>query len=462
MLTFCRHIRLLILIMASLTATTSGYALPSLPQSELSWKNLSIEGKNITVFTVFIDSHGIAWIGSNNGLYFYDGLTARPVNREQMLGYQVYSILEEGDWLYLGSNNGLLRYNFFSGEIEPIPVPSPKEIRTLLRVDSILWIGSLEGIHTFDLQTRQIHNLSQGLPHRSVYSLLRDSRGILYAGTYNGLARWNSSKSQFQKVVSAPVDFGRRNIFVNCMLESNDNTSIYIGTEGALYLYTPATEKWEKVGGLEGKNIKSLATNRMGHLLVGTHDGVFYYDDTGMSHLRHDSRYAQTISDNEIWYIGSDRDDNIWIGHQRGFSIASNSSTFRNVQLASLANSGEGNEFHVIYRDRGGNLWLGGSNGMLRLSDDHPLQWFHHSDYSRSLSHNRVRGITEDLEGRVWFATDGGIDRFEPEANDFDVFHIVDREGEHTSNWVYALRDTGDSLLIGSYLGGIQDRKSVV
>ena len=86
----------------------------------------------------------------------------------------------------------------------------------------------LNGIYQLDFRTNKIIDLSDGLPHKSVYSLLRDSRGILYAGTYNGLARWNANSRSFHPVnvkkdISIPGS-----LFVNSLLESEDGESIYI------------------------------------------------------------------------------------------------------------------------------------------------------------------------------------------------------------------------------------------
>lgn len=42
------------------------------------------------------------------------------------------------------------------------------------------------------------------------------------------------------------------------------------------------------------------------------------------------------------------------------------------------------------------------------------------------------------------------------EKNDtFDVFYIVDKQGEHNSNWVYALIEDDTHFWIGSFLNGL-------
>lgn len=105
--------------------------------------------------------------------------------------------------------------------------------------------------------------------------MIRDSRGILYVGTYNGLARWDSNNNKFTKVKAGIDNPNLKNLFVNCLLESPDNSSIYIGSEGTLYEYTPVNDAWKKIAALENNNIKSMAKGHNDHILIGTDNGVF-------------------------------------------------------------------------------------------------------------------------------------------------------------------------------------------
>ena len=210
-------------------------AVPQLPEPELTWKNVTVDGKKTAVFCLLRDSRGIIWVGTNSGLYFYDGVAVHPVGKDELFGTQIYSIIEHDGELYLGGNNGLIVYNYKTGAVRMSEAPLPKEIRCMLLFDNQLWVGSLYGICRLNLPTGEVSDYSAGLPHKSVYSIMRDSRGILYAGTYNGLARWDSNIDNFTRV-NADIDNPEmKNLFVNCLLESPDNGSIYIGSEGSLY-----------------------------------------------------------------------------------------------------------------------------------------------------------------------------------------------------------------------------------
>lgn len=111
-----------------------------------------VDGKKTAVFCLYKDSHGIMWLGTNSGLFFFDGVSTHPVGETELFGLQIYSVLEDDNKLYLGSNNGLLIYDYTVGKVEFCNVPTQKEIRTLLLFDSHLWIGGLNGLGRLDIK----------------------------------------------------------------------------------------------------------------------------------------------------------------------------------------------------------------------------------------------------------------------------------------------------------------------
>ena len=79
-------------------------------QSELVWKNISVMGKRMSVYCIFTDSKGIVWLGTNNGLFFYDGVTTHAVSETEIARNPIYSIIENDGVLLLGTNKGCLLY----------------------------------------------------------------------------------------------------------------------------------------------------------------------------------------------------------------------------------------------------------------------------------------------------------------------------------------------------------------
>ena len=451
-------VRKVILILFALLLTvgqgkeTSTIVKPTLPMFGQEWRNVDVDGHRAAAFCLCADSRGLMWVGTSQGLFLYDGSRAHPVGIE---GVQVYAIVEHGNDLLLGTNHGLIIYQCDSGKTDTsLSNLSGEEIRCLLTVDDKLLIGSLNGLYRMDLASKRIENLSQGLPHRSVYSLLRDNRGVLYVGTYNGLARYNAATSRPQTVTSPILPQSGQSAFINCMLEAPDHQTIYIGTGEGLFTYQPVREQWNRVEGIGNKVVKTLSLDRDGHLLVGTYDGLLYVTANGTYLFKRDTRKSSSPAGNQIWTVMEDVAGNVWVGHERGVSITSNSHYFRSVKICSLIDTGESNEFLTALRDSKGNLWLGGTSGVIIQRADGTTRW-HHLNGSEATGDICVRSILEDSHGTIWLSTDGGIYRYNAATDGFVSFKLLDTTGERVSNWVYAMRQIGEDLWVASYLGGV-------
>lgn len=431
----------------------------ALQSPEYAWKNLTFEGKTAAVHCLFTDSRGLMWLGTNQGLYCYDGVTLHPIDHETTSSLQVHTLAEGENGLYLGTHEGLFRYDFRSNNLQPVSSLLPKEIRSLLRIGSTLWIGSLFGAYTYGIDTSTMVCRSQGLPHPSVYSLLHDSQGNLYAGTFEGLARWQPETETFQPVNIPPLDNGSGSShpqrFINCLWEDARTHELYLGCEGCLLRYIPQTDHWQAIPSLQRQTVKSLGQTPDGQLLVGTDNGLFVLDGTIAHHYRHDSGQARSLSNDEIGCIHSPKPGWIAVGHAKGMSLTARSQAIRTYSWSTLSHSGEGNDLYALFRDSQGMWWMGGTNGLLRCSPQGTSRWYRPSTFPPSLGHKRVRSIQEDHEGQVWLTTDAGLHRYDRKADRFDRFVVTDSLGHYPANWVYALVEEPDSFWIGSYLGGL-------
>ena len=384
----------------------------------LTCHNVDVDGRRSAVFCIYPDSRGIVWIGTSRGLYLYDGSTSRRVGGKALSGSQIYAIVEYADRLYIGTNHGLKVYDCGSGKTEEPVSGHVGDVRCMSRKDSHLFVGGLNGVYCMDLRSGEVKNISSGLPHSSVYSLLIDSRGVIYAGTYAGLARYDAYASRFYKVDSPVFAKSSKSAFVNCMVESKDGHTIYVGTGEGLYTYQPSHERWGSVGGLSGAIVKSIARNASGEILVGTSDGL-YYDDAGtLSHYKRDTRNSGSLSGDQIWCVMTDKDDNIWLGTEHGMSIASNSSVCRFIKISSLISLRMGKELSNNYvnsmvADKDGNLWI------LLYDDSNIYRYNVTGKKIRRIDVRKVSGgmpshMCLDSRGRLWCAYDGGalvIDR---------------------------------------------------
>ena len=403
------------------------------------------------------DSTGMIWLGTNMGLFDYDGYSMhRRFADVPGCNTNINCLMVVDDVLYAGADAGVLFFDISADEHIPHEIAFPTDVRSFaLDEDSVLWVGSLKGLYKYDISGGSLQNMSDGLPHNAVYAVRSTSSGDIYVGTYNGLCRFDSETGRFSVIhISEPRQGG--NLFVNSLADDPGRGCLWVGTEGALYKYSYDDGVSQAVGQFNGQYIKSLAIAANGDLVVGTDNGLFVYSELRMESYRHDSRISTSLSNNVVWSVMADRDGNLWAGTESGLSVWVNGGSFSAFPLYRLTGSSDGGRFYSIFRDSRGYLWLGGTNGLIRRSPRGKVNWYKMENDRYPLRHNRVRSISEDGKYELWVATDGGINRFDYVKEQFVNYLVTDSTLAYNANWAYGIvEDKQGRLWIGSYLGGL-------
>lgn len=166
------------------------------------FQNISL-GTEASVISCFLqDTQGLIWIGSDKGLFSYDGYSTQPhfIFGERSNTRIYCGEVVDSTYLYLGADNGLLIYNYRTDTYEEPGIDFPTDIRTLVMYDGLLWLGTLNGLYTYHPQTREISSVKEGIPHQTIYSLIHSSDHQLYIGTYNGCCRYTSVTGRFEMI----------------------------------------------------------------------------------------------------------------------------------------------------------------------------------------------------------------------------------------------------------------------
>ncbi|TAE29264.1 MAG: hypothetical protein EAZ92_06670 [Candidatus Kapaibacterium sp.] len=245
---------------------------------------------------------GRPWVGTEEGL---NRLEAKPLS-----GVGAFSVFRKNDnlpnqlqdnhitalctardgSLWIGTNeSGVQRlqrpdvYGLGSFESYLSDDSNPKSLSSNI-ISSIIedkqgriWISTSEGVNRFDgtdasgraTFTRigsNPKNLATTLSNPAVTSLLADAQGFVWAGTENGLSRINVASLEVKsyRVLDESSDgaisqIGADNNAIQSLLETKDGR-IWIGTQGGLYTFDRASEKF--TGVLLGKKSGSYATRQ--------------------------------------------------------------------------------------------------------------------------------------------------------------------------------------------------------
>ena len=224
--------------------------------------NLSTEASVTNCFLQ--DEQGMIWIGSNKGLFSYNGYSVQshPAPDEQSNAWIYCGQIINDTFLYLGTDNGMLVYNYKTDLYETPPITFPADIRSLALQGETLWIGTLNGLYNYTLSSRTLKRFDtqtyKGLPHTIVYCVIRSQDNHIYVGTYNGLSQYTSTNDSF-KYIPLPVSQHKHNQFINSLLEDTIRKCIWIGTEGSLFKYTPANGDIEQIETVRANDLTELA-----------------------------------------------------------------------------------------------------------------------------------------------------------------------------------------------------------
>lgn len=436
------------------------------PDSYRAFDNIFLNSEASRVNCFVQDKQGLIWFGSNKGLFSYNGYTVQhhfyPFSE---IDYQATPMINCGTQtdathLYFGTDDGVLIFNIESYSFEKSPVSFPSDVRSMALSGKYLWIGSLNGLYRYDLTTKQLQHFLENAetPNRATFSILQSKQKTIYFGTYNGLF-FLSPGSTVLKKMNLPVLFAQNNLMVGTLLEDSIHKCIWIGTEGNLFKLNPTTGAVKRISAFNNNSLKTLALDQDQNLLVGTDNGLYIYNivTERVKHVVHDSRDGKSLTNNIIWNIFVDKKKNIWFGTDYGVSLYKNNPNYRFVPISKLTGIGEGNQLQVIYKDSRDNYWYGGTNGLIfNASDSKSCIWYKMDDARYPISHNRIRYIYEDNDKNLWVATDGSINLYNYKNHQFIHFNIVDSTFTRNANWAYNLFEDKDGRLwIATFFGGI-------
>ena len=390
--------------------------------------NITLDGAQ-TVSSIAQDKQGVIWLGTENGLYSYDGYHSyRHYADHAFSNTRVNALAFKGSMLYLATGSGILAFD--TQRYSYVSTPAKEHFdnesqRKLLKEQRVLDVRNEKATLGSD-----------------VYALLHTPKGLL-TGSISGL-RLN------QRLI--PLRQGEQPL-VNALAYDAKRKCYWVGTEGALYCADLQLRHFSKIEELNGNSVKCLAEDNEGKLYIGTDNGLYSLSiHNVLEHNVHDSRDAASIPNNIVWACFVDKWQNVWIGTDNGLSRLSTHTYYEYMPLDKLTFTGEGNCLHAILQTKNGDWWLGGTNGLIWQG----CVWYKQNNQQYPLTHNRVRKIYEDHEGDLWACTDHGINLLQRSSQQMMNFIVYDKSGKYSTAWAYdILEDRQGRIWMASYMGGI-------
>lgn len=333
---------------------------------------------------IFKDRNGLLWIGAKfEGIFIHDlnktifskwppsFETFRDIKDKHVMNVypdpkqkDVYWIATKFDGLYRVNAERQTAQNYRPQPGNRKSISSVRVHATLRDREGGLYVGSEEGLQKLEEESGTFIHLS----HEPILTMIEDSRGVLWTGSYKGVYYYSKSDRKLRRWPSRHPFFSS-SIDIKYLYESTDG-KLWITTENSgAYRYDPATDSLDTYTHQPGDR-ESLSSNMArpvfedskGRIWIGTKDnGLNLYDqETGK--FRHFTM-LDGLPTNFILNIEEDPGGNLWMGTHNGLvKFDPEHETFTNYnrdyglrnnifELAASCNMGNGH------------LFFGGHNG---------------------------------------------------------------------------------------------------
>lgn len=396
---------------------------------------------------------------SNQGVFRYDynagkfrevGNPAACARLRTMLIVALDSIGEHT--LLIGDADGdFVVYDILTGEVHAIPFSGTGSVylRTALKIDDELWIGTQNGLYILNLTDGSETCITpstmggSGLSDNIIYTLYPDRDGNVWAGTMFGGVNYLQRRGLvFEKYTSGNSQRSLSGKLVRG-LTATDDGSIYIGLEdGGLDILDSRTAAVRRGTGYTG--------SRSGVLTVKSNDNKVYVGHVrnGLAVLEPGKKPAVILKtlegeENSVYAVFEDVEGNLWVGLQWGlYRLDAASGDLKQIDDI-------GYDWIVdIFQASDSTIWIASmGNGVWRYMPQNDT--YHHyafdEGYSNGLRSNSVSAIAEDSKGVIWLSTDrGGLSRYNPSSDNFTTFGV---EEGLPDNVVYNVLEDEDGFL---------------
>lgn len=440
-----------------------------------------------TIFASLQDSKGYMWFATRSGLNRYDGYKFSvyfndPKDSSSLSDDGTNSLYEDKNGnLWIGTIYGNI--NRFGRRTETFVYKNVSELIDLLPdqaddfyeyplsfsrnqkttitsiaedKDGKLWIGTWgNGILVIDKNFKKYNHFysgsnTSGLKSNRIMDLLFDKDGRLWVATFGGgLTRLTKSDTNskdvfsFETLMQENDDFSLSdNKLLNLFQDSQNN--IWIGSYyGGLILIQSDQTKLpfgkakinckhclKSLNDLSSNTIMSFAEDKEHYLWIGTFGGglIRYSKDKNESlHFYNDSFNQNSLGDNDVLSLCTDRSGIIWAGSHLGAGITKiykNNARFNHIKHEPRKqNSLNDDVVWSIYKDKENILWIGTYKGGINRYDiDHNVFSYIQKE-SKSISSNHIRVIKEDSFGNLWVGTyDGGLNIYNKKSRKVSIY----------------------------------------
>ena len=420
------------------------------------------------VTAIVQDRTGFLWMGTNNGLNFYDGYRFirwkwDPKATENTIsGNSIMSLCAGKDGkVWIATTTSLDAYDpniagfiNYKRKLEEV-IPNTESFRinkVFCDNEGEIWLcyrNKLLKLNTTEqrFELWEIKDPIRNLVPSYIQDIKTDRHNNLYLASNRGIFFFDTKNRSFRYLYDDKQPGYYLNRQVNAILiEPTGN--ILAGTVNGLWLLTQKGEIIKEIPLEKTKDniITTLCRDSQDQIWAGSRkNGLYLINNVKTQQFKTDRFDTYGINSNEILSLYEDNSGILWVGTARGGAnkLILNESPFTNLRhQTGKENTLSDNHVQAIYTENNETVWLGTRNSVLNAWNKHTNQFAHYPFSSH------ITAINSKSEDELWVGTGTGLKIFNKKTKRFSN-HPAENQLNHSFTSVL-YKDKKQTLWCGS------------
>lgn len=431
------------------------------------------ELSNSNVQCIFQDREGLIWIGTEDGLNYYDGAKFRIFkheenNRSSLIDNDVRTIFEDSKKHFLiGTLRGLQEYDCETRQFKEIPIigndgePVKAHITKIIerKNGEVLVSTSGYGAYSINWKDNKAYSRNKHYPliNTFIFNMFEDNKRNLWISLDGG--GLTCLKNDGQKATY----FSNKNNAWNTITSINQdyNGKIFIGTiNNGLMFYNSKQDTFiPETTSFPNYPINLLYPIDKYEFCIGTNGYGLYRYNSATNHIEQETFKFLTFNFNlcDVRSILKDRNNNLWLGIKgKGvLLLPANANRFNYWGYKSYANNLVGsNSITAINKSHDGTIWIGTANNGLYNVNPITKKSFHF--HSSEAFPSSIESILEDSKRQIWLASPSeGLALMDAQTGQCKYFTLTDMKNRQIKRISCLTEDHNQRLWVGTNGGGL-------
>ena len=449
------------------------------------FKNITIEDglSQSTVKTIYQDSKGYIWVGTDAGLNKYNGYEFKQYkhdeyNKNSISHNYIIDITEDKNGhIWVSTISGLTRIDTDKDEIKNYY--SEKDNGNLL--DSNRWrlltskegkliVFCINGVNLYDEEKDTFNSIAlkeNNLNTAVIYSEEEDSNGHIWVGTDKGLVELDKNLNLIKSYEDTIGEVEVYNIYDD--LKGN----LWVCTLGNGLFRINLNDKSIKnyknsrsASSILSNNIRDVISNSSGDSIYG-----IYKDDDNLLWLGTSEQGINIINEKEVKYLHTENSNllsntiiditgyknKVFIGTNNSLSVLIKDNENYTITNYTEKEGLPSNKITYLFVDSKGALFIGTRNGLAILDSNNKLIDITYILDDIGISDKFIGAIYEDSKENYYIGCflGGGLIKINPNTKKYKIYKNIDNDETSLSNdcIIFINEDLDGNILVGTSYG---------